>query len=256
MSKFFPPVSCLEVLTDQGNKFQFQALICVRRAFVTHVRAVRPLRRGRACGRRRRRRGGREAQLWHTGIVWACKGKRRRGERSATHFRLLEGGCKRSGEAKRRRAARPGRAKQPAGAREREKTGGFQLAAPTMAEKRRASPCTVLSLKAHAFSVEALIGAEKQQQQPRQSQQQPPPQKRRKLAGANGEETPSEGSGGGGHGNSCDTDSGEGAGQSASSPSGAEICSAAPEVAKNCGAREVPPGKSLRPLAFTAPLSA
>uniref|UniRef100_A0A8C6XAS0 T-box transcription factor 18 n=1 Tax=Naja naja TaxID=35670 RepID=A0A8C6XAS0_NAJNA len=88
-----------------------------------------------------------------------------------------------------------------------------------MAEKRRASPCTVLSLKAHAFSVEALIGAEKQQQ-PRQSQQHPPPQKRRKLAGVNGEETPSEG---GGHGNSCGTDSGE-----------------------NCGAREVPPGKFLR----------
>uniref|UniRef100_A0A8C5RTM9 T-box transcription factor 18 n=1 Tax=Laticauda laticaudata TaxID=8630 RepID=A0A8C5RTM9_LATLA len=85
-----------------------------------------------------------------------------------------------------------------------------------MAEKRRASPCTVLSLKAHAFSVEALIGAEKQQQQPpRQSQQHPPPQKRRKLAGTNGEETPSEGGGGGGHGNSCGTDSGEGAGQSA-----------------------------------------
>uniref|UniRef100_A0A8C5RRE6 T-box transcription factor 18 n=1 Tax=Laticauda laticaudata TaxID=8630 RepID=A0A8C5RRE6_LATLA len=77
-----------------------------------------------------------------------------------------------------------------------------------MAEKRRASPCTVLSLKAHAFSVEALIGAEKQQQQPpRQSQQHPPPQKRRKLAGTNGEET-------------------------------AETCSAAPEAAKNCGGCE------------------
>ncbi|KAK2502810.1 hypothetical protein MC885_013037 [Smutsia gigantea] len=33
-----------------------------------------------------------------------------------------------------------------------------------MAEKRRSSPCSMLSLKAHAFSVEALIGAEKQQQ--------------------------------------------------------------------------------------------
>lgn len=33
-----------------------------------------------------------------------------------------------------------------------------------MAEKRRGSPCSMLSLKAHAFSVEALIGAEKQQQ--------------------------------------------------------------------------------------------
>ncbi|XP_026582323.1 T-box transcription factor TBX18 [Pseudonaja textilis] len=108
-----------------------------------------------------------------------------------------------------------------------------------MAEKRRASPCTVLSLKAHAFSVEALIGAEKQQEQPRQSQQHPPPQKRRKLAGTNGEETPSEG---GSHGNSCGTETGEGAGQSATSPSSAETCSAAPEAAKTCGAREVPPG--------------
>ncbi|KAM6467086.1 T-box transcription factor TBX18 isoform 2-T2 [Liasis olivaceus] len=102
-----------------------------------------------------------------------------------------------------------------------------------MAEKRRASPCTVLSLKAHAFSVEALIGAEKQQQQQ--------PQKRRKLAGASEEEPPSEGSGSG-QGSSCDTDSGEGAVQSTASPSGAETCSAAPEAAKNCGAREVPPG--------------
>lgn len=33
-----------------------------------------------------------------------------------------------------------------------------------MAEKRRGSPCSMLSLRAHAFSVEALIGAEKQQQ--------------------------------------------------------------------------------------------
>ncbi|KAL0624284.1 T-box transcription factor TBX18 [Plecturocebus cupreus] len=33
-----------------------------------------------------------------------------------------------------------------------------------MAEKRRGSPCSMLSLKAHAFSVEALIGAEKEQQ--------------------------------------------------------------------------------------------
>lgn len=33
MSKFFPPLSCLEVLTDQGNKFQLQSLICVRRVF-------------------------------------------------------------------------------------------------------------------------------------------------------------------------------------------------------------------------------
>lgn len=157
-------------------------------------------------------------------------------------------------------AAKPSQAKasgaawksKAAGGGERE-DGRVPVGRSDMAEKRRASPCTVLSLKAHAFSVEALIGAEKQQQQPpRQSQQQPPPQKRRKLAGANWEETPSEGSGGGGHGNSCDTDSGEGAGQSAASPSGAETCSAAPEAAKNCGAREVPPGKFLRPLAFTA----
>lgn len=138
-----------------------------------------------------------------------------------------------------------------AGGGERE-DGRVPVGRSDMAEKRRASPCTVLSLKAHAFSVEALIGAEKQQQPPRQSHQQPPPQKRRKLlAGANGEETPSEGSGGG-RGNSCDMDSGEGNGQSAASPSGAETCSAAPEAAKNCGAREVSPGKFLRPLAFTA----
>lgn len=135
-----------------------------------------------------------------------------------------------------------------AGGGERE-DGRVPVRRSDMAEKRRASPSTVLSLKAHAFSVEALIGAEKQQQQ-RQSQQQPPPQKRRKLAGANGEETPSEGSGGG-HGSSCDADSREGAGQSAASPSGAETCSAAPEAAKNCGGREVAPGKFLRPLAYT-----
>ncbi|XP_039914662.2 T-box transcription factor TBX18 [Hirundo rustica] len=50
-----------------------------------------------------------------------------------------------------------------------------------MADKRRSSPGTTMSLKAHAFSVEALIGAEKQQQQ----QPPPPPRqpKRRKLGG-------------------------------------------------------------------------
>lgn len=37
MSKFFPPLSCLEVLTDQGNKFQLQSLICVRRVFFLPV---------------------------------------------------------------------------------------------------------------------------------------------------------------------------------------------------------------------------
>ena len=44
-----------------------------------------------------------------------------------------------------------------------ERGAGERLAAG-MAEKRRGSPCSMLSLKAHAFSVEALIGAEKQQQ--------------------------------------------------------------------------------------------
>lgn len=44
-----------------------------------------------------------------------------------------------------------------------ERGAGGRLAAG-MAEKRRGSPCSMLSLKAHAFSVEALIGAEKQQQ--------------------------------------------------------------------------------------------
>lgn len=42
------------------------------------------------------------------------------------------------------------------------RAGGRRAAG--MAEKRRGSPCSMLSLKAHAFSVEALIGAEKQQQ--------------------------------------------------------------------------------------------
>uniref|UniRef100_A0A8C9F7Q3 T-box transcription factor 18 n=1 Tax=Pavo cristatus TaxID=9049 RepID=A0A8C9F7Q3_PAVCR len=48
-----------------------------------------------------------------------------------------------------------------------------------MADKRRASPGTTMSLKAHAFSVEALIGAEKQQPPA------PPPRqpKRRKVGG-------------------------------------------------------------------------
>ncbi|XDB53789.1 hypothetical protein AB1E18_007304 [Capra hircus] len=46
---------------------------------------------------------------------------------------------------------------------ERRTTRGGRRAAG-MAEKRRGSPCSMLSLKAHAFSVEALIGAEKQQQ--------------------------------------------------------------------------------------------
>ncbi|XP_027755291.1 T-box transcription factor TBX18 isoform X2 [Empidonax traillii] len=53
-----------------------------------------------------------------------------------------------------------------------------------MADKRRSSPGTTMSLKAHAFSVEALIGAEKQQQQQQQQPQPPPRQpKRRKLGG-------------------------------------------------------------------------
>lgn len=51
--------------------------------------------------------------------------------------------------------------------------GASGLGAAGMAEKRRGSPCSMLSLKAHAFSVEALIGAEKQQQLQK---------KRRKLA--------------------------------------------------------------------------
>lgn len=51
--------------------------------------------------------------------------------------------------------------------------GASGLGEAGMAEKRRGSPCSMLSLKAHAFSVEALIGAEKQQQLQK---------KRRKLA--------------------------------------------------------------------------
>lgn len=56
MSKFFPPLSCLEVLTDQGNKFQLQSLICVRRVFFFFPR-VSPLgliSRGRSWSSRRR----------------------------------------------------------------------------------------------------------------------------------------------------------------------------------------------------------
>ncbi|XP_061479248.1 T-box transcription factor TBX18 [Rhineura floridana] len=94
-----------------------------------------------------------------------------------------------------------------------------------MAEKRRASPCTMLSLKAHAFSVEALIGAEKLQQEDQ-------PQKRRKLAGAGGEEAPAEGL------SSCGKGSTDGAESSAALPPGSETGAAA----GNRGARALPPG--------------
>lgn len=57
MSKFFPPLSCLEVLTDQGNKFQLQSLICVRRVFFTHVSSRWRISRGRSWSSRRRWRG-------------------------------------------------------------------------------------------------------------------------------------------------------------------------------------------------------
>lgn len=57
MSKFFPPLSCLEVLTDQGNKFQLQSLICVRRVFFTHVSPLWRISRGRSWSSRRRWRG-------------------------------------------------------------------------------------------------------------------------------------------------------------------------------------------------------
>lgn len=57
MSKFFPPLSCLEVLTDQGNKFQLQSLICVRRVFFTHVSPLWRISRSRSWSSRRRWRG-------------------------------------------------------------------------------------------------------------------------------------------------------------------------------------------------------
>lgn len=57
MSKFFPPLSCLEVLTDQGNKFQLQSLICVRRVFFTHVSPLWRISRGRSWSCRKRWRG-------------------------------------------------------------------------------------------------------------------------------------------------------------------------------------------------------
>lgn len=55
MSKFFPPLSCLEVLTDQGNKFQLQSLICVRRVlFFPRVSPLGRISRGRSWSSRRR----------------------------------------------------------------------------------------------------------------------------------------------------------------------------------------------------------
>ncbi|XP_020825592.1 LOW QUALITY PROTEIN: T-box transcription factor TBX18 [Phascolarctos cinereus] len=106
-----------------------------------------------------------------------------------------------------------------------------------MAEKRRSSPCSMLSLKAHAFSVEALIGAEKQQQQQLQK-------KRRKLGGDDAV-TAAEG-GGSGSGGGCEKGSVEGAeGASVPPPPGAGAGTGAgslsarscAEMERTCGSR-------------------
>ncbi|KAK2114006.1 hypothetical protein P7K49_008272 [Saguinus oedipus] len=68
-----------------------------------------------------------------------------------------------------------------------------------MAEKRRGSPCSMLSLKAHAFSVEALIGAEKQQQLQK---------KRRKLGAEEAAGAVEDGGGGAGEKGSSKGDEG------------------------------------------------
>lgn len=57
MSKFFPPLSRLEVLTDQGNKFQLQSLICVRRVFFTPVSPLWRISWGRSWKSRKRWKG-------------------------------------------------------------------------------------------------------------------------------------------------------------------------------------------------------
>lgn len=99
-----------------------------------------------------------------------------------------------------------------------------------MAEKRRGSPCSMLSLKAHAFSVEALIGAEKQQQLQK---------KRRKLgaeeaAGAVDDGGCSRGSGAGEKG-STEGDEGAALPPPAAAASGpARSCA---DLERSCGSR-------------------
>ncbi|XP_075603738.1 T-box transcription factor TBX18 [Balearica regulorum gibbericeps] len=193
MSEFFPPVSCLEVLTDQGNKFQLQALICVRRAFVTHVSPAWPIRRGRTWRRRRRRRRrrGREGAHLQKGIDFFSSLKKKKQPPPKKKKKNLAD----NSDLKRKARKSPSPLPARSGGREGGRRGGPGAGAGAggrgapgcagcrgagMADKRRSSPGTTMSLKAHAFSVEALIGAEKQQQQ-----QQPPPRqpKRRKLGG-------------------------------------------------------------------------
>eukprot|EP00070_Physeter_catodon_P009742 XP_007121219.1 T-box transcription factor TBX18 isoform X2 [Physeter catodon] len=100
-----------------------------------------------------------------------------------------------------------------------------------MAEKRRGSPCSMLSLKAHAFSVEALIGAEKQQQLQK---------KRRKLgaeeaAGALDDGGCSRGGGGAGEKGSSEGDEGTALSPPAGAASG-PIRSCA-DLERSCGSR-------------------
>lgn len=100
-----------------------------------------------------------------------------------------------------------------------------------MAEKRRGSPCSMLSLKAHAFSVEALIGAEKQQQLQK---------KRRKLtteeaAGAPDDSGCSRGGGAGDQGSSeADEDAAPPQPPTGAASGTARSCT---DVEQSCGSR-------------------
>lgn len=100
-----------------------------------------------------------------------------------------------------------------------------------MAEKRRGSPCSMLSLKAHAFSVEALIGAEKQQQLQK---------KRRKLtteeaAGAPDDAGCSRGGGAGDQGSSeADEDAAPPQPPTGAASGTARSCT---DVERSCGSR-------------------
>ncbi|XP_058517031.1 T-box transcription factor TBX18 isoform X3 [Ochotona princeps] len=95
-----------------------------------------------------------------------------------------------------------------------------------MAEKRRGSPCSMLSLKAHAFSVEALIGAEKEKQQQQQLQK-----KRRKLGA---EETAAGPGDSGGCSRSGAGEKGSPEGDEGAASAAARSCA---EPERSCGSR-------------------
>lgn len=109
--------------------------------------------------------------------------------------------------------------------------GGRRRAAG-MAEKRRSSPCSMLSLKAHAFSVEALIGAEKQQQLQK---------KRRKLGAEVAAGAVDDGGCGCGSGAGADeqgsADGDEGATLPPSTGAAPEPARGCAELERSCGAR-------------------